>query len=56
MSKKISKKQIQKILLKGLNRFFYENQYDDKYPTFRSVDLIKTISRGRVTETYLFYD
>tara|TARA_R110000787_G_scaffold37910_3_gene95968 strand:+ start:580 stop:867 length:288 start_codon:yes stop_codon:yes gene_type:complete len=31
----------QNLLFKGLVKFFYENQYDDKYPTFRCCDLNK---------------
>ena len=31
----------QKLLLSGLNEFFYYNQYDEeKYPTFREMDRI----------------
>ena len=31
----------QKLLLSGLNEFFYYNQYDEeKYPTFRCMDRI----------------
>ena len=31
----------QRLLFKGLVKFFYQNQYDDKYPTFRCCDLNK---------------
>ena len=31
----------QTLIFKGLVKFFYENQYDDKYPTFRCCDLNK---------------
>tara|TARA_R110002049_G_scaffold80391_3_gene204434 strand:+ start:508 stop:780 length:273 start_codon:yes stop_codon:yes gene_type:complete len=28
----------QSLIFKGLVKFFYENQYNEKYPTFRSCD------------------
>ena len=31
----------QNLIFKGLVKFFYQNQYDDKYPTFRCCDLNK---------------
>lgn len=42
----------QTLLFKGLVKFFYENQYDDKYSTFRCCDRIE--EEGNLI--YTFYN
>ena len=42
----------QNLIFKGLVKFFYENQYDEKYSTFRSCDRVE--EEGNLI--YTFYN